>query len=78
MLQAKTNKGLARLSHFSIITQLATSGNEAIRNTERLINKGMARLERAQGGNMRGETASWLQVPKARKGPQGGEKYFTV
>lgn len=58
MLQANTNKGLARLSHFAKITQLATSGNEAIRDPERLINKGTERLDRTQRSNMRGETAS--------------------
>lgn len=60
MLQAKTNKGLARLSYFAKITQPVASRNEAIRGPERLINKGMERLDRAHGGDMRGETASRL------------------
>lgn len=75
----KHKQRLSEVKHFAQITQLATSGNEAVRSPGRVINKGITRLDRARGGNMRGEMASWLQIPKARKGtPRRKEVFLCV
>lgn len=41
-----------------------------------MVNQGISRLDRAQGSNVRGETASWLQVPTARKGTPRRKEVF--